>query len=244
VDANGCEFEVNTMDNCGGCGLVCSLDHATETCTADGECQIVSCDSGWADCNSSDADGCETQLGTPTDCSACGDVCAYSNATGVCNVGVCEMGACDSGWWNLNGSQSDGCECGDTSDASGSCGSGTDVGTISRTATNETLSGVIVHQTGVTTDEDCYRVIYSRPDPGSGTFRIRLSPDPGNLAFSVWKGDCGNQVCAADTTFTSDCSSAGGTCQSGNGDTYHVCVRAAAGQDGLCQSYTIQFEWY
>jgi hypothetical protein len=96
----------------------------------------------------------------------------------------------------------------------------------------------------VRTEEDCYRVTYSRPAPGGGTFRIRLNPNPGNLTFSVWKGGCSNSVCAADTTFTSTCSSTGGSCDSGNGDTYNVCVRAASGQNGLCQSYTIQFQWY
>jgi hypothetical protein len=232
VDANGCEFEVNTMDNCGGCGQVCSLDHAAETCT------------WWDDCDGQDSNGCEASLESTSHCGSCGNPCSLPNASESCPNGNCQLDSCDSGWWNLNGSQSDGCECGDTSDASGSCGSGTDIGTISTSNTNETLSGVIVHQTGVNADEDCYRVTYSRPNPGSGTFRIRLNPDPGNLTFSVWKGDCGNSVCATDTTYTSDCSSAGSTCQSGNGDTYHVCVRAAAGQDGLCQSYTIEFEWY
>jgi hypothetical protein len=244
VDANGCEFEVNTMDNCGGCGQVCSLDHAAETCTAAGECQIVNCDTWWDDCDGQDSNGCEASLESTSHCGSCGNPCSLPNASESCPNGNCQLDSCDSGWWNLNGSQSDGCECGDTSDASGSCGSGTDIGTISTSNTNETLSGVIVHQTGVNADEDCYRVTYSRPNPGSGTFRIRLNPDPGNLTFSVWKGDCGNSVCATDTTYTSDCSSAGSTCQSGNGDTYHVCVRAAAGQDGLCQSYTIEFEWY
>ncbi len=62
--------------------------------------------------------------------------------------------------------------------------------------------------------------------------------------IEFYRSGCSNSVCNSDTTFTSTCSSQGSTCQSGNGDTYNVCVRAASGQDGLCQGYTIQFQWY
>jgi hypothetical protein len=152
--------------------------------------------------------------------------------------------SCNSGYWNVNGSHPDGCECGDASDVADGCSSGVGVGTISTSISDITRSGVIVHRVGYREDVDCYQVAYSRPDPGSGTFQIRLNPDPGNLTFSVWKGGCSNQVCAADTAFTSTCSSQGSTCQSGNGDTYNVCVQAAAGQNNLCQGYTVQFRWY
>ncbi len=46
--------------NCGACGIVCDLDHASPSCV-NGECVILSCDNGWYDVNSIPGDGCECQ---------------------------------------------------------------------------------------------------------------------------------------------------------------------------------------
>jgi len=60
--SDGCETSVNTLDNCGGCGNVCSFDNADAACT-DGICEMASCQAGFLDCNGNTVDGCE-YLGT------------------------------------------------------------------------------------------------------------------------------------------------------------------------------------
>jgi len=242
--ADGCETQLGTASNCSSCGDACTYAHASGSCNS-GTCQMGACDSGWDDCNSSPSDGCETQLGTTSNCSGCGDACSYAHATGVCNSGSCLMGSCDSGWWDVDGSTSTGCECGDTSDAAGACNSAVAVGTVSTSNRTITRSGTIVHRTGYREDTDCFSVIYDDPAPAPGLLTIDFESDPGNLGFDVWRDGCGTQDCGGndDTSFTSQCSSTGATCTSGNSHTFYVCVHAAAGQNNVCQPYTMRFVW-
>jgi hypothetical protein len=106
---DGCETPLGTVTDCADCGDLCSFDHADALCV-DGECVMGECDDGWADCNSDPADGCETQLGTLTDCAACDDLCVFDNAQAQCVDGECVMGACDDGWADCNLNPLDGCE--------------------------------------------------------------------------------------------------------------------------------------
>lgn len=80
----------------------------TAVCVGD-QCQY-SCTPGFADCNNNIADGCETQLGTPTNCSSCGNVCAAPFATTTCVSGTCTIVACASGFDNCDGNFANGCE--------------------------------------------------------------------------------------------------------------------------------------
>ncbi|MBI5524806.1 MAG: choice-of-anchor D domain-containing protein [Deltaproteobacteria bacterium] len=69
-------------ENCGACGTPCTLPDATPTC-ATGTCKVASCDSGHANCDINDANGCElahvdypsgNTCNNPSDAgSACGD---------------------------------------------------------------------------------------------------------------------------------------------------------------------------
>src|SRR5262249_7949412 len=110
--------------NCGTCGVVCNLPHATAGC-AGGHCTTVVCDAGYANCSPSVADGCETQLGTMTNCGACGDTCSAPNTTATCdqstNPATCSY-TCVAGFANCNGTMSDGCEI-DTQTDNNNCGS-------------------------------------------------------------------------------------------------------------------------
>ncbi len=85
---NGCETSIRTLTDCGRCRMpgespLCALDHATETCES-GTCELVGCHDGWADCDGVLANGCETPLGTGSDCSTCADAC--DAATPNCDV--------------------------------------------------------------------------------------------------------------------------------------------------------------
>lgn len=106
VSANGCETPLNTLTNCGACGSVCNLPHADEACNA-GICQVSTCESGYANCDGSNANGCEAQLGTITHCSSCTDTCAVlPNTVASCN-GTCQY-ACKAGYSDCDASP--GCE--------------------------------------------------------------------------------------------------------------------------------------
>jgi hypothetical protein len=60
--------------NCGGCGRVCALDHATGGCVA-GACTIESCESGFDNCDMRPENGCESSLMSPTSCGSCTTMC-------------------------------------------------------------------------------------------------------------------------------------------------------------------------
>ena len=58
---NGCETDVRTSPrHCGMCGRTCTLPHAVEGCAAS-TCTVVSCESGFSNCDGDAANGCETE---------------------------------------------------------------------------------------------------------------------------------------------------------------------------------------
>jgi alpha-tubulin suppressor-like RCC1 family protein len=107
--ADGCETNLGSPQSCGACGVVCALAHATPSCEG-GSCAIGSCDLGFADCNGNAADGCETELGTSTDCGACGAACDLPHASESCTGGSCKLLACDAGAFDCDGNPQNGCE--------------------------------------------------------------------------------------------------------------------------------------
>jgi hypothetical protein len=109
ISANGCETRVNTETSCGACGVACAPPHATGNCGS-GTCAIVTCDPGWADCNGSVADGCETNTTTLTDCGSCRTACSRAGASADCSTGTCAIGTCNIGRGDCDGVDSNGCE--------------------------------------------------------------------------------------------------------------------------------------
>ncbi len=112
--SNGCETDITTDANCGGCGIDCdSADNVLDASCNSGSCQINSCDSGYADCNNNWSDGCETNTRTnELNCGGCGINCnsADNVVAGNCNNGTCEVATCSSGYADCNDDWSDGCE--------------------------------------------------------------------------------------------------------------------------------------
>jgi hypothetical protein len=99
----------NDVNNCGSCGNTCYLPNANVACQG-GKCLFLSCsDPQWADCNSDP--GCETPLGTTTDCGGCGDpACTTANTLFTCaDSGSCNSGVCTAGFANCNTANPD-CE--------------------------------------------------------------------------------------------------------------------------------------
>ncbi len=93
-DCNGDGLcETNTLvdvANCGACGHSCAANQPARTnvagCAA-GACTYT-CQFGYGNCDGDMAgNGCETQLGTDTQCASCTDNCAARG--GFCERGIC-----------------------------------------------------------------------------------------------------------------------------------------------------------
>src|SRR4051812_22400558 len=73
--SNGCEANLNgDPAHCGSCGHACSISTGTAACES-GKCSVSGCSAGLADCNADGEDGCETTLGTVSNCGGCKDSC-------------------------------------------------------------------------------------------------------------------------------------------------------------------------
>ncbi len=75
-------------DNCGRCGNVCALDHVTENGCATARCTVVTCETGWDDCDGRNSTGCEAATSSDRfNCGQCGMRCM--GATPMCCNGTC-----------------------------------------------------------------------------------------------------------------------------------------------------------
>src|SRR6478609_165367 len=84
---NGCEKAVATdIANCGGCNVTCGTANVVGAPTCAGGNCTSQCMSGWGACGAPSA-GCNTQLGTVSNCTACGDACTGTNK--YCTPGGC-----------------------------------------------------------------------------------------------------------------------------------------------------------
>jgi hypothetical protein len=128
-NAGSCEaYAGQSATSCGTSGAACSacsITNANPACTS-GACTLSSCKTGFGNCDSNAANGCETNLNTSsTYCGACGAGHACPTG-GSCTNGVC---ACPGGQTNCSGT----CTNTQASDAAncGSCGHGCIGGTCS-----------------------------------------------------------------------------------------------------------------
>ncbi|MBW1808304.1 MAG: hypothetical protein JRJ87_08935 [Deltaproteobacteria bacterium] len=151
-ESDGCETELGTSQHCAACDDACIFEHAAASCV-DSACLMGTCDSGWGDCDISDANGCETNLNTAQNCGACGttctdplfcydgdcvDVCpgnlercggscvdtsvninhcggcdiacSVANGTAACIASACTIDSCDTDFADCDDSYTNGCE--------------------------------------------------------------------------------------------------------------------------------------
>jgi hypothetical protein len=106
---NGCEADLTSVEHCGACDNACSAGpHANVSCN-NNQCVMTTCDSGFADCDNEDANGCETDLNGKTNCGSCGNDCGL----GDCMSGSCTVPSCDTANTLTNdcdGDATNGCE--------------------------------------------------------------------------------------------------------------------------------------
>ncbi len=110
-NANGCETDTSDdVQHCGNCVTVCLFDNATAGCVS-GACVMGACLAGFADCDSSDANGCETDVSSDSQhCGNCTTVCSFANAAALCTSGACVMGACQDDYGDCDSIEVNGCE--------------------------------------------------------------------------------------------------------------------------------------
>ena len=142
TDATGCETTVlSDVHNCGGCGNTCpAAPHAKLGCV-NAQCALDACDNGFADCDGSSVNGCETNTLTDrNNCGQCGGACAknlvcinggctcnncnFPNARSKCVNLQCVLDACLPGFGDCDNIPANGCETLTASDAAncGGCG--------------------------------------------------------------------------------------------------------------------------
>jgi hypothetical protein len=108
---NGCEVDVATdVSNCKTCGNACALQNAQSACSQEA-CVVTVCNSGWANCDLNDVNGCEVNISTGDkgNCGACGKVCNETHAGATCQGGACKL-ACHPDWGNCDNNVDNGCE--------------------------------------------------------------------------------------------------------------------------------------
>ncbi len=88
---NGCELPANTMQDCGGCGLVCAPQNVSGpvNCT-NAECDYGTCLPPFDDCDSDANNGCEIDTSSDNaNCGTCGNPCVSPE---TCAGGICAAG--------------------------------------------------------------------------------------------------------------------------------------------------------
>jgi hypothetical protein len=58
---NGCERRLDTLADCGGCGVRCTVEHGVGTCEQ-GTCEVAACNPGFMNCDGLAGNGCEEDL--------------------------------------------------------------------------------------------------------------------------------------------------------------------------------------
>lgn len=108
--STGCETDLQTLENCGTCGMRCSVSRGTPSCGG-GACTVLSCDPGLADCDRNASNGCEVDVRSSLNhCGMCGVNCAPPHATASCSQRVCRVESCEDGYGNCDGDVTNGCE--------------------------------------------------------------------------------------------------------------------------------------
>lgn len=108
---DGCESDLTLPANCGACANVCGGANGTAACKDGSSCQLT-CQNGFADCNKTNMDGCETSLTASTSCGNCATNCATlpNVASSGCVEAACRDLKCKGGFGDCDGSAANGCE--------------------------------------------------------------------------------------------------------------------------------------
>ncbi|MCC6528501.1 MAG: hypothetical protein IT373_37995 [Polyangiaceae bacterium] len=105
---------VNTLLDCGACGVPCAPANAIGADCSSGSCDYAACIAPAEDCDGIAANGCESDPGTdPAHCGACINDCAVlapNVEQPLCNAGTCDYTVCAPLFESCDGVRSNGCE--------------------------------------------------------------------------------------------------------------------------------------
>ncbi|MCU0657003.1 MAG: MopE-related protein [Polyangiaceae bacterium] len=191
--ANGCETNTTiSTAHCGGCGNACSTENSTPVCTAS-VCGVGSCANGFGNCDGNPGNGCETNLNTSNNnCGTCGNTCANTaNATAMtCSGGGCQVATCATGFFNVDGNGSNGCECAEDP-VGNTCAAAINLGNVN--------IGQTVSQTRNLTgannqDEDWFQVTFPAAASCSYSPTIQISAGSLPIRFQVYTSCSGENA--------------------------------------------------
>ncbi|MCU1277078.1 MAG: uncharacterized protein JWM53_624 [bacterium] len=253
--ADGCEVNTNVdVNNCSTCGHQCSAANGTPGC-AGGVCTVVGCTAGFANCDGNAANGCETNLTNDgANCGSCGHNCATTctgQVTGTaCTASTCGITGCAPGYYNLDGTCGDGCECHSVG-PSAACAAPSNLGALGVGQTM-TTSGNLV-PTGT---EGWYQVTMTNNTSTSYHPHVTLTNNPGTEFVIDIRIDCNGNVIGCgtegggsngvtdwETLYTGGDPSQPGEFQPipavGNGGTILIHVYRQGAAATTCNSYTL-----
>ncbi len=198
--ADGCEVNLaGDVANCGTCGNICGALNAAPFCTG-GSCGFT-CNAGFLDCNGLPGDGCEVNVNAdPSNCGACGSVCAPANATGACSAGTCSVAACTGAFKDCNGLVADGCEV-DTASSPSNCGACGNVCSLAN-ATAGCAAGACTVATCSGSFRDCNGIAPDGCETDVATSLANCGAcgavcSPANASSACVAGGCNLTACAA-----------------------------------------------
>jgi len=207
-----------------GCPITCANDHGTADCST-GQCQI-SCEIGYANCDGTVQNGCETSTSSELmSCGACDLECTTAQGSTACAQGVC-MPSCVPGMsGDCDGNAQNGCETDLTTDLQ-SCGT---CGTVCMNAhgTASCVGGACT-PVCVANYADCD----GNPVNGCET---NIATDPGNCGGCGLTCDTSFQVCAAQTCQVSMCPLGAGDCDANQSDC-ETDLTDSVGDCGFCNN--------
>jgi hypothetical protein len=236
---NGCEIDLRSVNDCGRCGALCAFPNALAECR-DGRCQLQTCDDKRADCNRNAMDGCEADLGLPSTCGSCANLCAQlpSVVSSSCGSEGCEL-TCQAGRANCDGRPDNGCEA-DLSNGQ-TCGTcNNDCGQLPRVDSAECDAGVCKKLKCEAGFADC------NGDPADGCERsIRTLTDcggcnqacaPAHATGACSTGEC--QPANCDSGFGNCDGNPQNGCEAALSTPEHCgsCATACSGTDAKCQN--------
>ena len=227
---NACEISTKTdVANCGSCGNLCQLPHATAECSA-GECHIATdgCAKSYADCNGEPADGCEVNLDQDKlNCGACNKACPEVNGAPFCSAGACQI-TCAKGFDDCDDKRENGCEKDVSKDVNncGQCGKKCTPTSGGTAYCKDDTCGETICPTGF---GDC------NGDPDDGCeVDLRIDKNNcnscGNLCLAAnGSATCNNRVCQIAT-----CSAGYANCSGGYADGCETNTNTDTGACGGC----------
>ncbi len=113
--AKSCSGPLDTLTDCGACGVKCSPAHAEGASCATGACAYENCVGNYQECDGNWSNGCESDRSKdPKNCGACGVSCAVAGVEHVtargCFEGKCDYVSCAPLFADCDGDRTNGCE--------------------------------------------------------------------------------------------------------------------------------------